>query len=166
MFSEAFCSNTPAKLCIHQIHSWCSGWLYSRFCVLCWDLMPLIGYTACFSFGLLLLCLCHVGTEVLQSHARVLLCWVWYEKRTKSRRRKSAGSRNRSPVLCHYLKIQPLLKAALLPVDFLSGCPAAKENKVRKRKTHTSQIGSGGRKKMNQVIKTIVPLAPLCSRAQ
>lgn len=25
----------------------------------------------------------HIRTEVLQSHARVLLCWVWHEKRTK-----------------------------------------------------------------------------------
>lgn len=35
-----------------------------------------------------------------------------------------------------------------------------------KKKTHTSKISSGGRKQMNQVIKTIAPLAPLCSWAQ
>lgn len=30
----------------------------------------------------------HIRTEVLQSHARVLLCWVWHEKRTKRWKKK------------------------------------------------------------------------------
>lgn len=71
---------------------------------------------------------------------------------------------------CSKIQTNPApFKTAFCPAVFLSGCPAASKHRTKqgeKKKTHTSKISSGGRKQTNQVIKTIAPLAPLCSWAQ